>query len=38
MEKGPCYIWEDKTAKEKKEAKEWMDKMNALLEPKCKRN
>jgi hypothetical protein len=38
QEKGPCHIWEDETSKEKKEAKEWMDRMNALLEPECKRN
>jgi hypothetical protein len=26
--KGPCHIWEEETAKEKKEAKEYMDKEN----------
>jgi hypothetical protein len=33
---APC--WEDETAIEKKEAKEWIDKMNALLDPKRKMN
>jgi hypothetical protein len=37
-EKGPCHVWEDETAKEKKKAKEWMEKVNALLEPECKAN
>jgi hypothetical protein len=27
-EKGPCHIWEEETAKERKEAKEYMDKEN----------
>jgi len=27
-QKGPCYIWEEETAKEKKEAKEYMDREN----------
>lgn len=35
-EKGPCHIWEEETAKEKKEAKEWMDEVNKLLEPHCR--
>jgi hypothetical protein len=35
-EKGPCHIWEDETAKEKKEAKEWLDKVNNELETQCK--
>jgi transposase len=35
-EKGPCYIWEDETTKEKKKAKEEVDKMNKILEPECK--
>ena len=34
--KGPCHVWEEETTKEKKEAKEWMEKMNEKLEPKCK--
>ena len=37
-QKGPCHIWEDKTAKEKKEAKKWIEEVNALLEPECKAN
>jgi hypothetical protein len=35
-EKRPCHIWEDETTKEKKEAKEWIDKMNKILELECK--
>jgi hypothetical protein len=35
-EKGPYHIWEDETPKQKKEAKKWMDEMNARLMPKCK--
>jgi endonuclease IV len=31
-----CHIWEDETEKEKKEAKKWIDKMNAKLEAECK--
>jgi hypothetical protein len=31
-EKGPCHIREDETAKEKKEAKEWMEKINTKIE------
>jgi len=34
--KGPCYIWEEETLAEKKEAKEWIDKVNAKLEAQCK--
>ena len=33
--KGPCHIWEEKTAEEKKEAKEWMNKINKELKPEC---
>jgi hypothetical protein len=35
-EKGPCHIWEEETVKEKKEAKEWIERVNAELEAKCK--
>ena len=35
-QKGPCYIWEDKTPAEKKEAKKWLEERNAELEPLCK--
>ncbi len=31
-EKGPCYIWKDETAKEKKEAKANLDTRNSLTE------
>lgn len=34
-EKGPYHIWEDETPKQK-EAKKWMDEMNARLEPECR--
>jgi hypothetical protein len=34
--KGPCYIWEEETPQEKKEAKKWMDKVNTELEAQCK--
>lgn len=35
-EKGACHVWEDETTKEK-EAKEWIEKVNAIPEPECKR-
>ena len=34
--KGPCHVWKDETAKEKKEAKQRIDKQNEELEPKMK--
>ena len=34
--KGICCIWEEETLAEKKEAKEWMDKVNIELEAQCK--
>jgi hypothetical protein len=34
--KGPCYIWEDKTPKEKKESEVWLEQQNKILEPICK--
>jgi transposase len=30
--KGPCHVWEDETTKEKKEAKEWMEKINCNVQ------
>jgi len=34
--KGPYYIWEEETLVEKKEVKEWIDKVNVELEAQCK--
>jgi transposase len=31
--KGPCHIWEEKTAKEKEEAIKWLEAKNKELEP-----
>jgi hypothetical protein len=31
-----CYIWEQETAEEKKEAEKWLNRVNAFLEPGCK--
>jgi hypothetical protein len=31
--KGPCHIWEEETAKEKKEAMKWLEAKNEELEP-----
>ena len=30
-EKGPCYVWEEKTKKEKEEAKKWLEEEYKLL-------
>ncbi len=35
-EKGPCHVWEEETATEKKEAKEQMNKINKEIEPAYK--
>ncbi len=35
-EKGPCHVWEEETAAEKKESKEWMDKINRQIESACR--
>lgn len=34
--KGPCHIWGEETAKEKKEAKEYMDRENEKCEAEKK--
>jgi hypothetical protein len=34
--KGPCYIWETETLKEKKEADTWLAEQNKILKPICK--
>jgi transposase len=34
--KGPCYIWENETPKEKKESVRWLEEQNKVLEPICK--
>ena len=34
--KGPCYIWEEETKKQKKEAEDWIEAQNKILEPICK--
>ena len=34
--KGPCHVWKAETAKEKREATAWIDKINEELEPKMK--
>ncbi len=34
--KGPCHIWKDETAAEKKEAQEFIDKWNSENEARLK--
>jgi len=34
--KGPCHIWEDETAMEKRQSERWLQEQNQILEPICK--